>query len=320
MINNPQLGYTLAFLIMGILFLCIAIFVLIINVESKLHRIFSFYSGAIALWAITTAIGINIETSEIAIWVFRTSSIGSILIPTACLHFTLTYTNQIEKYKYLLRSSYIISCFFLTIAYTPFFITSTVQRFSLKSVYIIGILYHPLVVHFLVATSISMYLCYRYCYFECDKGSISYRQSLYFFWTSILGYLGGIPTFLLVYNIEIPILHPFGLYLATLYGITIFYIIFRYQFLNIKFILKRTLVFSGLITSSILIFGITTYLLNYHIARLVGLSHNFITIISITMVALLADPLYRLLQKKQTEFSFKKSTNMNNRSKRFLKK
>ena len=85
----------------------------------------------------------------------------------------------------------------------------------------------------------------RWLFLLREKNSFRERQFRYLAIAALLGYLGGIPTYLLHYGIEIPWLHPFGSYSAVLYGIVTAYLILRYQFLDIQVVITRTSLLLG---------------------------------------------------------------------------
>ncbi|MBI5144793.1 MAG: GAF domain-containing protein [Candidatus Omnitrophica bacterium] len=241
--------YCAAYISVGLVLLGISIFVIYKNPKSFLNRIFAAYSFAIAWWAIFSVPAIlSIDNQVGANWC-RTFIIGPIFIPTLFLHFTLKFLQLNDKYKYkvLLRLSYASSILFLISDFTNFFIKAAIPKFSLRSYTVPGFLFHFHVAHFGIVITIGILLLYK----ELRKEQSSFyrkKQLFYLFWSSLLGYIGGAPNYLLVYMKEIPILMPFGTYTVALYGIIVAFIIVRYQLLDISVAITRTVIFAFVYT------------------------------------------------------------------------
>ena len=66
----------------------------------------------------------------------------------------------------------------------------------------------------------------------------------YFCWSLLFSYIGGVPNFLPVFDIEIPILMPYGTYAITIYAIVATYAIVRHRLLDIRVYMTRAGIFA----------------------------------------------------------------------------
>ena len=85
-----------------------------------------------------------------------------------------------------------------------------------------------------------------YIIFKSIKKVIGYKrkQLIYFLIASLIGIFTGSTAFFPVFNVPI---FPFGMFIFPLYPIFLTYAIFRYQFLDIQIIIKRSTLYASLI-------------------------------------------------------------------------
>lgn len=224
----------------------IGIFVLLKSKGNKTKIIFAFYSFSIAWWSFFQFMANNANTSQASGFWSNITMLGAWFIPALFLHFTISFLN-IKNRKWVVYFGYILSLFFSIMMIYPstsFDSAKITHRFFLKywvTADVGGIVYHFATVFFFICTTYGLLKIFKaYNVSTSDKRN----QLAYLFWASLVGYIGGSSNFLLVYNIYIPILHPFGTYFGGLYVFTIAYAIIKHHLMDIRVVVKKALVYS----------------------------------------------------------------------------
>ncbi len=239
-------SYVVTYLLIGLIWMGLALFVYLANTEARLNRAFAIYCLSIGWWSIFSLPAVLTKNSALAVWFCRIFIIGPIFIPSCFLHFNLIFLELDQKYRKILLTSYATSIFFLFANITPYFIASASPRFSLYNYTDPGWLFHLHFFHFFAVVSITLWLICLNQRYSPDLQPTRRKQLDYLRWMALFGYAGGAPNYLLVYHMEIPWLMPYGNFLVTLYGIATAYSIVRDKFLDIEVIIRRTAVFAGL--------------------------------------------------------------------------
>ncbi|MCB9800423.1 MAG: hypothetical protein H6757_06660 [Candidatus Omnitrophica bacterium] len=118
-----------------------------------------------------------------------------------------------------------------------------------------------------------------------------------------IAYFGGVTLLFQGFKLPIP---TTGVYLILAYVVLIGYSIHRYKFLDVEVILKKTLVFAGLITFVFGVFTTSTFLVTEVLHRYFELNNSWINVISIFVIVLAYDPLRNLLVDMTDKFLFQK--------------
>ncbi|MBI4257228.1 hypothetical protein HY626_04195, partial [Candidatus Uhrbacteria bacterium] len=305
---SPRLiDYVVAYGVAGFVSASLAMFVTSRGLREAIQRVFTLYTSSIGLWGVSNAIANCVKDPRIATLWFRVAAVGYILIPTFFLHFVAILIGYDRSIRRLVRISYIMSFVFQICNLTPFFIAGSEPVHVFVQSPAPGPIYIFQIIHLIVAVTIGMAYLVKYYFLHrhsADRGKNV--QLILLMASTVMGYVGGATQYLLVYGIVWTFFHPWGTYLVTLNGLTLYYLIFRYQFLNVVVIVKRTVIFSGLIASAFLMFGALTHILNTGVTRLFGLSPVGVTYVSLAMVALSADSIYRFLQSRTDRLLFQK--------------
>jgi len=115
----------------------------------------------------------------------------------------------------------------------------------------------------------------------------------YVFYGMLIAYLGGSTNFPLCYKIHVP---PFSNILIPFYTIFITYAIFRYQLMDIKIIIKSSLVYTILITIITIFYLIAIYFAEHILQSMLGYKSLFVSMASATFIALAFIPLRNFIQ------------------------
>lgn len=226
--------------------------------REKLHRMWAAFNFAVAMWGLSAfGFGSASEPETALLWI-RIGHIGAILIPVLYLHFVfelLQYKNPL-----VIKAVYLFGCFLQLINLTDWFgITKLFivdLRYVFNQFYVDsppGALYPLFVAFFFVVVGYGLY-----------QAQIAYKlaegkkreQIKLFIWSTVIGFSGGGTAFLMVFQIDV---YPIWHFAIGFYPIILTYAIFRYQFLDIKVIVKRTLVFAGLVGSVVCVVSMMTF-------------------------------------------------------------
>ena len=231
----------------------LGIFVYLRGKGKKIKLIFALYSFSISWWSGTQIGNIYGPTLEASGHWARVEQMGVVFIPTLFLHFVFTFLGMTRKL--LLRFCYIFSFVFALLSPTTKLISPGAERkFGVINFGNPGPLYGMLVAFFVICVVYGIYLLVR-AYLNSTG---SRRNQLKYLWLSyVVGYLGGAPNFFIVWNVNIPIVNPYGAYLAPIYAVIIAYAISRYSLLDVNIAITRAGIFGMVYT---LVLGIPFWL------------------------------------------------------------
>lgn len=302
--DNLLFHYVLSYALVGITLGIIAGFVYLQDKKNPLYRTFALYNLAIAWWCFFSLPAVLQHNPNIAVYWCRTFIVGAIFIPTIFFHFTLLFLGIIDKYKRVLKISYLFSFIFLLFDFTPLFIRAAESKTTLLSYTVAGPAFNIHVVHFFIIMFFGeILLLKRYLK---EKHTIQGTRILYYLSTGLLATIGGGANYFPVYRMEVPPLNPFGTYFLVVYGITVAYIILRYGFLEIQLIIKKTLIFAGLFTMAYAIFALFALLGQTFLEDVIRWNRWFAIISSIFVIVLALRPLENFLTKVTNKYLFQK--------------
>jgi signal transduction histidine kinase len=132
------------------------------------------------------------------------------------------------------------------------------------------------------------------------------KQCRWLSWTSLVGYVGGGVNFLIVNGITIKYLTDYANYAVLIYGLGVTFIILKYRFLDIEVIVKKTLVFAGLLGFVYASFLIATFIAQALLSAYFGLNNTWAFLICIFLIVLGYDPIRRFLVNLTDQFLFQK--------------
>jgi len=211
--------------------------------DGLVNRTFALYCFSISWWSFCEIFGIVVDKKSTALFWTRIEQIGVFFIPTFFVHFMFSLLT-IKNKQLLIKVTYCFSAITALLSFTPYMIADSVpisaapyvKRFGTP-----GFAYHFAILFFVVLTVFGL----RELYGAYRVSSGSRRNQLrYLFYSTLIGYIGGGANFLLVYNINVPILNPFGTYALPIYIAVVTYAIARYRLMDINLAITRTTVFT----------------------------------------------------------------------------
>ena len=239
--------YFLALVFTSITSLLIALFVYLNGPRKLTDVTYALYTICIAWWSLFEALAITTESPAWALNLWRLSHVGVILIPVFFVHFAkaIRLNYNAKKERLVISLSYLVAVSFLVVNFFPVFIQGVTPKFSFKSFIIPGHLYLLFFVTWTAWIAYGLTILIR----EFIRSTGERRNQLkHFCWSMLIAYIGGVPNFFPTFNIEIPILMPFGTYAIPIYTLVTAYAISRYRLMEIGLAITRFVIFVGIIS------------------------------------------------------------------------
>jgi signal transduction histidine kinase len=217
--------------LLGTLSLLVGIFVYANNRTSNVNKSWMILNFSASLWSWSLfARELSLDKTT-ALFFVRLCYVGAIFIPALFFRFTISLL-KVNKNK-LLFSIYILSLIFIILDFTPLFIKDVKPILSFRYYGIPGTIFPLFVISFIGITGYSHYILIQHL--KRSEGQVR-TQVKYLLLATIIGFLGGVSTFLPNFNVEI---FPFGFYLISIYVGIISYAIVKHRLMDISIVLKK---------------------------------------------------------------------------------
>jgi len=244
--SGALLQHTFALTLTSLAVLLLGLLVFFAKRSTPLGKIFLFYCTSISWWSLFQALHQSLpdpKTSLLAAQLMTAG--GSFLIPSLFLHFVITLLD-VPRPTWLLRGMYGASAMFAVLSFTPLLVQPPTPTLYLYNFFSPGPIYPIGVAFFIGMITIGHYWLYRK--FATSSGQTK-NQFAYLFFSSALGYLGGSANFLLVFDIDIPLLNPWGTYAVPLYVAATSYAIARYRLMDISVVIHKGVAYGFLLAA-----------------------------------------------------------------------
>jgi signal transduction histidine kinase len=219
------------FALAGILIAATSLFMAVLMFflgDKMLNRIWGIFCLSVFIWGLSFYFIASSTTPDVALFWWKISHIGVILIPVLFITFVYIFLEEINRPT--LIALYCISAIFLFAdLQTNFFIVHARLAFNQFYYDSAGILYLPFVVFFHGLIVYGHYLLLR-AYLSSKNPQLK-EQIRYFFMATIVGFLGGGVSFLPVFGIDI---YPYTIITVSLYPIIMGYAILKYRLFDIR--------------------------------------------------------------------------------------
>jgi signal transduction histidine kinase len=224
-------SYVISCAIAGTLSFLLGIFVYFKNRTSNVNKVCMLLNFSVSLWH-WGILGREVALEKtIALFSVRLCYVGAIFVPALFFHF-INYLLKLEKNR-LIITFYAISLTFLTFDFTPLFIKDVGPILSFRFYGIPGKVYPLYALSFISIIGYSHYILIRH--FKKAEGQTR-NQIRYLLFAAIVGFFGGVSTFLPNFNIEV---FPFGFYLISIYVLITSYAIAKHKLMDIRIVFKK---------------------------------------------------------------------------------
>lgn len=224
-------SYIISCAITGALSFLLGIFVYFKNRASGLNKVCMLLNFCVSLWA-WSLFGRDLAYEKAtALFFVRLSYVGTIFLPPLFSHFV----NSLLKFKKkgLIAAFYSFSVALLIVDFTPLLIEDVKPILSFRYYGVPGPAYPFYTVFLIGVMSYSLYILIKY--FKISEGQTR-NQIKYLLFGTLIGFSGGITTFLPAFNIEV---FPFGFYFVSFYVVIISYAIVKHRLMDITIVFKK---------------------------------------------------------------------------------
>lgn len=287
-------GYIAVLSVLSIFFILPAIFLLLFLEDRKLANLthWLLISGVMMIAFDWGSLAVFPNTINFVLRLFYSSSY--LLLPILFLHFSLISPirkfTKVEKYfKYIY---YLLIAFLIPIGYINFQYLNFPLTGQINNVEIYEILHLNILKVIIIPLALLLIINLLHSYFTI-KDNVARKKLMWIFFGFIIGFvvytlLYRLPIFILGY----PLLSESQMLLCQIISpITLFIAIYRYQFFNIHLIVKRSLVYSIVISILFTLYALSVYFLNWSIYNVWESTHLFTNALAAVIVVIVFNPL-----------------------------
>jgi len=229
--------FSLSGFVNAIVFIVLGLLVFLNNPKRKVNQLYFSFSLSVVFWATSYGFWSLSRDYSTALFWARMLNFGAIFIPIFFFHWILVLL-EIEKEKknrIILIFGYLATLFFALFGFTPYYVRDIELELFFPYWPKPGIL-HPFYMLICWGVVFGYGLSRVWKAYKTTSGH-KQIQIKYVLIAIILGFGGGLTNFLLWYGIP---LAPWGNPLVASWAIVLSYIVLRYRFMDIRWILGRT--------------------------------------------------------------------------------
>ena len=243
MIPDQNLLYASSSFVNALTSLSLGLFIFLKNPRSKLHQLWWWMSLSIALWAMGL-VGMFLlgpDHYPQALLLNRISQMAAIFIPLLYFHFIVAFVDYLG-YQRLLRAFYVAAILLAFSNFTPLFVQGLESGAGIVNYTRGGSLYVYFFALYLLEPLLAIRLLWKK---RRETTGFRRNQLTHVMLAGIVGFLVGATMFPLCFGIPIP---PVGGHVVWLYCLFVAWAIFKYQLFEIHVVVRRSIVYSLLIT------------------------------------------------------------------------
>lgn len=297
--------YFIALLTTSVTHAALSCFVYLRGRDRLTNITYALYSAAIAVWSGGEAFAITSDSYANALFLWRLNHVGVVFIPIFFVHFVMSLYSKTDyaKHRTVIFLSYLAGITFLFLNLSGILIRDVEQKFDFHY-FINSTGMYPFFFSLWVAWAIYGLICLFRLYLVSPSNKRN--QLSYFSISMCIAYMGGIPNFLPTFNIVIPVVMPFGTYAVSLYAFFTVYAIVAYRLMDIEVIIRRTVVFAGLLGMVMLTMTAVMALAQGVASRYVSVPPMVVTAITALIAIALFDRTRQILIDLTDQFLFQK--------------
>lgn len=280
--------------------LSLGVFVLWNNPRQLRNRMYfnlgfwvAFFSFGYFFWQLSA-------THASAVFWFRLLFTGIVFINVAFLHFVFAFLERTREKKWLLITCYSINGVMAFLNFFGFMYTDLVPKYGYGFWPLPTQLFNVYFVFWVWQVLYGMYWLLK----EYLVSELLRRQQIKLFLIgAVVGFAGGATNWPLWWDIPLP---PYGNALISVYVGLIGYAILRYKWMDVEVIVKRTLVFAGLVASVVAVVSLVSVGSQDVLARYVEVPRWLSMVFSAVIIATLYPRLYAWLVNVTDRYLFQK--------------
>src|SRR3989338_5419722 len=280
--------YALTTLATGVLATLLALVTLWKSPRAPAARWWGIMCACVAGWAFVNVLSILSVLPEDSVRYLRLADACALFVPATFLHFATAFANHPRPA--VIRWSYGVTSLVVLTVPTRWFAQGGQWKFDMWFEQG-GPGFVGFVVLFVTLPAYGIRLL-----LQAAKAETGARraQLLCLALASGLGFSGGFMWFLPALGLDIP---PIGGHWIALYAFVAMYAIVRYEFLNIRVIIRRSVVYSALVTLLTVTYATLTYIGQRYFQSALGHQSLALSVATFAAIALAFQPLQRRLQR-----------------------
>ena len=212
-------------------------FIVFLNGQTKLHRLWIFFNIAVGLWGVGTVLVGNARTFSDAFIAWKLAFVGGIFIPVAFFHTTAVFCDVEKKLKNIILFAYIWGIAYSILDTTPLLVPGVEVIYNGLYYVKAGLLLESLSI---VWIGLVIWGHIELASYYVSAKGIKRTQALYFFVGMVMGFAGGTTNFLPMFGVK---MYPFGNFTIPIYVFIVTYAIFRYRLMDISVAITRLGIF-----------------------------------------------------------------------------
>ncbi len=246
-------------------FICfLGIFIYSKNKKSSENITFASICLSTFLWQFAYSLAYLAKNKELSMLLFKIGYVGVIFMPATTFHFSVVFM-KLKKQKIVILS-YLLSCIFLIMLWSSNLFMKDVYRYFWGYYPAVSIVHPFFMLDVCIFVSMSAFWFYINSYYSKKPTTLSairVNQNKYMLWAYLILVSCSLD-FIPNYGIS---LYPIGFFFVLTFVSIVAYAIVRHQLLDIEVIIKKTLVFAGLLASVFAILVLPTLLIQEYIFR-----------------------------------------------------
>ncbi len=282
---NP---FAVSGLLIGLTSSVILIIIFLYSKRNRLHNIFGLHNLSVAIWGYGSFLIAITYDQAISMKIWKVAYSGVILIPVFFIHAVFELCNK--KNKILLFFAYLQGITFL-------FLTISGRLFSQLILVANSFYYLKATTIFLISFLIWMFMViyghYVLLRFYIVTKKDNKRQIFYLALSNLAGFSGGVTNFFPAFNNSF---YPFGNFAVPLYSIFLSYAILKYQLMDINIVIRKSIVYSILITILTIIYLSAVITTEKLFQGIIGYRSVLFSIVSVSIIAIIFAPLKNKIQ------------------------
>ena len=275
----------------AILSFLLGFYVLVKKPHSMVSRTAFAFTASVGLFSVFYILWISAAEPDEALFWIRMVMIGCVPIPAFFFHFITSLLAMNSREKPAILVFYLCSLLILPFVFTPLLVKNVTPKLGFSFWPNPGPVFFIYTIQYMVSFFYSHYLMSK----VLKKESGNYRNQIkYVFIGTFPAFAGGATNFALWYNIPIP---PVGNILISAYVATIAYAILQHQLMDINVVIRKSFVYSLLITLLTTGYFGLAYLMEQLLQGTFGYQNLWFSLGSFSLMALIFQPLKTSLQK-----------------------
>lgn len=298
-------------MITSICCLLLALFVISRNKKSSTHLSFGFFGISLFIWQFFEAIFLSIHSYDQALFFCKISYVGVILLPFCHLNFILEFL-KVHRRKIIIIPFFMFGLWCIFVLFkTNLFVSSARKYFF--GYYPIAGPFHKIYLISVPFSAITAFIFLFKTYVKSSDANIKNR--IKYLLLAYIAFPISSVDFFANYNVDI---YPFGHIFVTMFLAFNTYAIIRHQLMDIEVIIKKTLIYSILISIITILYFIVIYILERIFSIMIGYQSIALAIIIIAFFSIIFIPLKNKIQRTIDRYFFKGTIDQIEQEKKLL--